>query len=188
MRAVHRLGRHGSGDEDVDERRGDAVVESTLDVEDASDVGGHPLVLHDRGAERSVGRGHHGTDRGGDPESATGEEGGGDAEAGGDRERQAEAEKARRDGGVAPEGAHVHPAGVGEEDDGQRDLRHGADGRGVQIEVHEAGGSVRDEDPEDHEGDRGRDVPALQAGRDQTPEEHAGRDHREGDDAEVVVH
>ena len=58
----------------------------------------------------------------------------------------------------------------------------------MQVEVHERGGPVRDQDPEHDERDRCRDVPALEPGRDEAPEEDAGRDHREGDESEAVVH
>ena len=66
---MRHLGSHGTGQKEVDERRGDAVVEPALDVEKAPDSRRHPLVLHDRGAQGGVGRGDDGSDGCGDPQS-----------------------------------------------------------------------------------------------------------------------
>ncbi len=55
-RGVRDLFGHGPGDEEVDERCGDAVVQPTFDIEHSPHTRRNPLVLHDRRAERGVGR------------------------------------------------------------------------------------------------------------------------------------
>ena len=108
--------------------------------------------------------------------------------AGPDGEGEADAEEACRERGVRPQGPHVDPGGVGEEHEGQRHLGQRADGRGVQVEVDDGRRAVGDDHAEHDEGDRGRDVPALEARRDEAPDDDACRDDGEGGDVEVVVH
>ena len=193
----HRLGEVGAADglggdrprdEEVDEGGGDAVVEPALHVDQPSDARGDPLVRHDGRAEGGVGRGHDGTDGGGDPEPAAAEEERGRRGAGPDGEGEADAEEARRERGVGPQGPHVHPGCVGEEHEGQRHLGQRTDGRGVQVEVDDARRAVGDDHAEHDECHGGRDVPALEARRHEAPDDHARRDHGEGGEVEVVVH
>ena len=57
----------GGDEEEVHERRGDAVVETALHVEHPADALGHSLILDDGSAERGVGRRDGGTDDGAHP-------------------------------------------------------------------------------------------------------------------------
>ena len=186
--AAHRLGADRAGDEEVDERRGDAVVEAALHVEEAANPRGHPRVPHDGGPERGVGRGDDGADGGGHPQPVAAEEERGSPGPGPDGERQADAEEPGRQRGVGPQGADVDPGGVGEEHQGEGDLRQRADRRRVQVDVDERGRPVRHDHPEEDEGDRGGHVPAFQARRDEAPDEDAGGDDGQRRDVEIVVH
>ena len=99
----------GPSQEDADEGRSDSVVETAFHVQHSSDSGGHPRVLHDRGAERGIGRRHRGADRGSHPEPGVPVEAGGHDAAETDRERQPDAEEADGQAGVGSELSDVDP-------------------------------------------------------------------------------
>ena len=186
--ATDGFGGHRPCDEEVDERRGNAVVETALHVDQPPDARGDSFVRHDGRAESGIGRGHDGTDGGGHPESAAVEEERGRGGAGPDGEGEANAQEARRKCGVGPQGPHIDPGCVGEEHEGECHLGQSSDRRGVQAEMDDVRRAVGDDHAEHDERHGGRDVPALEARRDQAPDDHAGRDHGEGGDVEVVVH
>ena len=176
MGAADRLGRRRAGDEEVDERRGDAVVESALDVDEPAHAAGtRSSCMTEAPRAASVGA-TIAPMRGGHPQAGTRKRSAASGRAGRDGEGQSDTEEAARERGVDPQGPHVDPRGVGEEHQGERDLGQGADGRRVEVQVDQRGGAVGDQDPEHHEGDGGRDVPAFEARRDETPQEDAGRD------------
>ena len=58
---------------------------------------------------------------------------------------------------------------------------------GLQVEVHDGHRTVGDHEPEDHEGDGRRDVPPLEPGREQSPDDDAGRDDDGRLDVDPVV-
>ena len=174
--AGHAFSAHRARDEEIDERGGDAVIEAALHVEETAHARGHPLVAHDGGAQGGVGRGDDGADGGGQPEAARAEEERGNPGPGADGEGEADAEQARRECGIGPQGPDVDPGGIGEEHEGEGDFRQRADRRGMQVDVDQRRRPMGDGQAEEDEGDRGGDVPALQAGRDETPDEDAGGD------------
>ena len=89
---------------------------------------------------------------------------------------------------VGPELMDVDPGSVGEEHEGERHLSQGTDGRRVQVEVDERGRAVGDHEAENDEGNRCRNVPALETCRDETPQDNTGRDDGKGCKVEVVCH
>ena len=149
MGPTYRFRGDGAGDEDVDEWRGDAVVQPALDVEDPTNVRGDVLVLHDRGTERGVGRRDDGADGGSHPKTGAVEEQRHDGEPAAMVRGRPDAEQAEGDGRIDAEGAHVDPGGVHEEHQRQGDLGQRPDRRRVQAEVHEARRTVGHEDSED---------------------------------------
>ena len=58
----------------------------------------------------------------------------------------------------------------------------------MQVDVDERGRSMSDHKSQHHERDRRGDVPALQAGGHETPQDEAGRNDGKGRGAHVVVH
>ena len=56
------------------------------------------------------------------------------------------------------------------------------------LKCDDGGRAVGDDQAQHDEGDRSRDVPALEAGGDESPDDHAGRDDGEGGEVQVVGH
>ena len=186
----HRFGGRRSGEEQVDERRGDAVVQAALDVEHAAHPGGHPFVFHYGRPERGVGRGHDGADGGGHPEPGAGEQPGGEGAAPAPmvsgnpmpRRRTGCARSARsrwtltRDASAKRTRASVTSAKERMADECRSRVDEGGQDRGSTTR------------PRTTKRNRCRHVPALEASRDEAPQDHAGRDDGHGGEVEVVCH
>ena len=79
--------------------------------------------------------------------------------------------------GVLAEGVDVHAGGVGEQEQGQRELREQAVGLVVGRERDDAEAAPPEQGTRGHERHRHRDVPPGEPLRDQSPDD---QDHREG--------
>ena len=185
---VDHLRGHRSGQEQIHERGGDAVVESALDVEQPADPVGDPGVLHDGRPEGRVGGGHDGTDGGRHPQRDAGDEAEGQRRPEADGQGQPDGQEADGQADVVSEFVDVDPRGVGEQDERQGDLGQRPHGRRVGIEVDEGQRTVGDDQAHDDEGDGRGDEQPLRPGRDQRPEDdapgHGGQDHG----VEAVAH
>ena len=98
-----------SGEEEHHERRRQAVVQSTLDIERAPDSNRHTRIGHDRCAERGVGRRQGRGGDGAEPGIEVGQEHGRN-EAQPDRQRKPDQQQPGWEPGIGPQRAQVRPA------------------------------------------------------------------------------
>lgn len=125
----------GHVDQDQEEGRSQAVVETAVDVERLPDSSRYRIVGHERLAQRGVGRCQcHGQERDRLQREVRGQQDA-DEPACDHRQRQAHDQQPDRDGVLVQDRARVHPARVGEEDDNQGDLGRNAHGLAVQSDV-----------------------------------------------------
>ena len=95
-RAMDGLGCRRPGDEEVDERCDDAVVQPALNVQQAPYSRWHPLVFHDGGSESGIGGRDDRGDGRGHPNPTTAKEPEGDGGARSDGQRQPDGQQANR--------------------------------------------------------------------------------------------
>jgi hypothetical protein len=171
----------GRGQEHVDERGGDAVVEPALDVEHAADAQGDALVGEDRRAEGGVGGSHDGPDRAGHPHAQAADEQRRRTRSRQDREGQADGEQADRQAHVGPEAGDAHPRRVGEEQQGQGGFGDVAQVGRADVHLDDGERTVGDHEADDDHRHGGADVGLLGPRRHQVPGQH-GRGH-DGEEA-----
>ena len=188
LRMQHRFAGDGSRQEQVYEGRDNAVIEPTLDIDQATDLRRDPLVTHDGGTQRSIRRGDDGAKQGRHPQSVAPEEQRSRRRTGSNGERQPDAEQSHRLAGGGPKLPGVDPGRIGEEDQSQGHFGEGPHGRRVQVEIDDGGRAMGGQESEDHECDRSGDVPTLQAGGHDAPKGQAARDDCESSDAVFVGH
>ena len=114
-------------DEEGDERRGDAVVETALDVERPANPRRHRPVRDDRHSERRVGGRQDGGDQRGRRPAGLGKHQVGQQAADDDRQRQPDEQQPRGRLRVALDVAQPHGRGIGEQQQGQCQLGDGQD-------------------------------------------------------------
>ena len=120
------LGR-GHGDEQGDERRGDPVVETALDVERPPDPRRNGLVGDDRQAERRVGGRQDGGDQRRRGPADVGKHEVGQQRTGHDRERQTDEQQPVGQSRVALDVPQLDRRRIGEQQQGQGQLGDGED-------------------------------------------------------------
>ena len=178
----------GGREEEQHERGGDAVVQAALHPQRATDPPGHLGVVGDGSAERGIGgrdrrgddRCHHGRQVGED------EQGRPDPE--GDGEREADHQEPKWDTGIDAQLSGSHGGGVGEQQQGEGDLRQQQQGAAVDADVHHREGRVGEHEAERHERDRRRDAQPFQPRGEQAPQDQSRRDHDEQLEVGTVLH
>ena len=122
--------RQGEGDDGGD----DAVVQSALHVEHSAYAHGDPLVVDHLCAQSGVRGCESRTHEAGHRPREIFEKPGGKQGAQDHRERKTDAEKPRGDADVSSELGDVDPGGVGEQQEGQRQLRDHVERGGLEID------------------------------------------------------
>ena len=178
----------GQFQEDEEERDGDAVVQTALDVQRLADPDGDLQVVHDHRPQCGVRGRQDGAEESGLHERQSGEEEQGDAGAQGDGQEQADAEQPARKGRLLTKGPEIDPRGVDEEREDQGDLaddgedldEQGILGRTGRLRDQEQGRRGK-EQARHHEDHLRRDHRSLQA-----PREEAVSKEQEGKRAEHI--
>jgi hypothetical protein len=161
--AMDGLGCRRPSNEEIDERRHDAVIQSALNVQQAPHSRWDTLVLHNGSSESGIGRGDDCGNGSSHPDPTAAEQPERDGSASSNGQWQPDHQQADRQVEVAMKPPCIYSRRIGEEHQGQGDFRQGADvGRG-QSDVDEFERSVCRDDPEHHERNRSRDVPAFKA-------------------------
>ena len=152
-------------DEKGDERRRDPVIEPAFDVERPADPHRNSPVGHDRQAERRVGGRQDGGEQRGRRPLDTGENEISHQRAGRNREWQPHKKQPVGQAGVALDVTQPDRGGIGEQQQGQRQLSDGEDRLVAQREgqnIQHARAQDRARGDEHH---RGRDPPPVKLGR-----------------------
>ena len=114
--------------EQGDERRRDAVVQSALDVDGPPDPDRDRPIHEQRQAQRRVGRRQDRAHQEGEPEAERREQEPADQRSGADRQRQPDGEEPGRDPGDAASLLEADGRGIREQQQGQRQLGEQLDG------------------------------------------------------------